>query len=574
MYSILNYNKRHSHLFIPNKENNRQNSDSFLEIGKQSFYNGMEVKGVFTEGKLNGKFQLSFKHNKTTVKGIAKENRLKKGLIEFDTGVRVEGEFQNNGHYDLFKKVKITLKSGFNLICQYNIKGSLLYGILVCPNSEVVSRFKDSKIVYYYDCQRTKGLILEKEYFYEGEIKDNEKSGSGVIYYPIGLIYYRQIASRTEPESMVWKNFCFIGSNQFISNSKLKKGKLVEAKKVYSNGITESIYECQGKTVCSIDFEKLSFEGHIVSESNTVLDEDRSKGCFHYNKVALDIEYFQQDLTFYVCYKNIKYSLEEWFDFFKTAFSTAEQKLESSRRLSSTLKKISSQEEFLLKKSAKEADDQRMLRLANLERIKQRESYIKAKNRKTFLLLELEKKEREINEMKKKRELGSLSELSYFQGTLIKGKKEGHCIEIDNENRYTEACYRDGVDINHKKRISERAKQMRANITNMISSIGKGEEGLDISKTETNSISGSDQEEREEVIIIYSNDWEFKGNLKKDRVLRKNDTGTLTNGKRKTSISVIYSYVADLKCFVFVDDDGNCYDADSGELKKLLCLSQ
>lgn len=614
MFSILSYNELSEDLFIPSHSFDTPKDANFKE-GIQQLPNRVQISGRFTKNKLNGKFTLRFSGNKTMVKGKAKNNSMVEGVIIYNTGVKVDGYFQNNGRFDSFKEVKITFKSGYFLEARFDKEGEILEGKLYNKEKERVNRYRGESMLTYTDTKKTKGILIRNKSFYEGELERGEATGSGTEYYPFGLIYYDLKDSADEKRIANWQNFCFIGTNQFISNSKFVNGVLEQQTKVYSNGIVEKKETNFGITKTFISFEKLGYEGYIEFGKDDVLNDKKTDGSFCFKNIHLDVQFYQKNNKFFICYDKFEHSIESWNDNINMAHGKIENKepvteeqsiitTDSFNEMYSTLKKSNVKESSpklkekpkkttktieSSKREIKTKDPARKISDLTLESKKYQEQMIDANNQVTFLHNQLEKKEEELRKLREEVEKGSINNLNFFQGTIANGQKQGFCYEINDKGEYFEGNYIDNKKESYGKLITT-AYEYTGNFEN---DKPKGK-GRKVFKTTGKELDGEffaanyvgNKLQIGKVIyigdiikdkmngngkLIFVNDWEFEGSFVNDEIVKNGKSGKLTNKNIGKSYEVEYKYIDELEKDVFISAKGSIYGFDfrKGMMKKL-----
>ena len=166
-------------------------------FGVQIFREGSKFKGCFKEDSANGAGEFLY-NNGTKVIGHWKNNKLQKGSIIYESGAKFKGEFQDLEHAkgkisgDCFKKGKFTFTDGKYFDATWSKKGSLIQGYIY-DNLFRCYRLQrdDLPYVIYSQSNKQRGIIINRRWIYEGEIKSGRMAGKGWIYEPFNCSYIR-----------------------------------------------------------------------------------------------------------------------------------------------------------------------------------------------------------------------------------------------------------------------------------------------------------------------------------------------------------------------------------------------
>ena len=184
------------------KKDNKKIEDEFEQnllrngFGVQIFKDGSKFKGMFKNNIVNGKGELLY-NNGTKVVGKWKDNVLTSGTIHYESGTSFKGEFQklndpkNKISGECFKKgiFEFTDKKYFDGV--WNSHGSLIKGFLY-EGKKKCFRVNINKLpLVIHSIHRGMGIIVNKRWIYEGQIKNGRMSGKGWIYEPLNCSYIR-----------------------------------------------------------------------------------------------------------------------------------------------------------------------------------------------------------------------------------------------------------------------------------------------------------------------------------------------------------------------------------------------
>lgn len=590
MLSILKYNSLRSELYTPMKgtiENNVREGK-----GVQFFPNGMSIRGNWKENKIQGEAILKFSDNKTEVRGLVSDEGLISGIIRYDTGVRVEGDFHSNGAHEIFKNVVITFKSRYYFKAEYSLDGKLEKGVLFKSNCLLVGTYNGSKMVVFTDDAKTHGIIIDESIFYEGGIEHNEPAGDGVEYFPLGLVYYKYERTGKELDGSI-TSMCIAGHSQFTCISRFMERKIVYTNKLHVNGVREQFdisYDDSSKFM--ISFEKSLIKGNIRSPTKEFKFPNTSKGVFQYGNLELPVNFSQSRMKFTLIYEGQEYTLDGFFEFINGKTSP-ETNIQGPISPSSNFLEV---QEAMKQKKPGLADaetlNNQLLELKNksknllVENKGHQETIIDLQGQLSYLRKMLSLKDEIIKDLETKIEsnnfLYEIKDLTYFKGTLVNYVKTGHCEEITN-GEYFCGTYdkgkREGDGLLQTENwdyrgsfISGKLNGKGSKVFSNSSKILEGEffDNFFMSKEmKFKSCTYIGDIERDmmngEGTLEFKNGFNFTGKFVNDEIFEGDYTGVLTDGVFKKQYSVTYKYVADLKMKVFESKSGEVFSVNLEE---------
>lgn len=603
MFSILKNNNFDINLFIPLKKQ-KTPTKTREGPGIQSLPNGITIKGTWSNNKLQGESLIKFPNDNSLIKGLIQDNKLIKGTIVYENGGIAIGDFQNNGTHDFFETIEFRFSSGLKFIGKYNKNICITEGVLLDENNFIVKKWDGNKIVHYLDKEGSKGVIISKSRFYEGEIEDGVIVGVGNEYFPYGFYYYKYEINEVDGISRETE-CCFLAMNQYQSFSKFDKGELITRKKIFSNGITEKI-DLKKRKTCIISFEKLNIQGYIETESILENYNIEIKGVFYFKNMKIDIKFQHKDLKFIIIYENnVVFNPKKFVGYLEKAIEQTNSKMKIEKKKTSggvmkydksgEISKSSSFRKFEILKN-NYSDIKKKSRYLVLEIKNLKEQLLDFKNRNNYLQNELDNKievlkeleETKIEETSKIIIVSKKKENGFFKGIIIDGKKNGFCEEYINEE-YFEGYYKDDQKDGEgylKNDIFEYKGEFTENLFH-----GKGKQyffenkkclegnfkkGIFIDKKLN--FSGFsyvgeilDGKMNGKGKLILKDHWIFEGNFKNDEVYEKDYKGLLKNLIDNVSYKVEYKFIPELKLKVFRTEKNKVFffDQKNGVLKNL-----
>ena len=607
MFSILNNNQFDIDLFIPLKKQKIINKIR-EGPGIQSLPNGITIKGNWIKNELEGESIIKFPNDNSLIKGIIKDKKLIKGTIVYENGGIVIGDFQNNGTHDFFETIEFRFSCGMKFIGKYNKNICIIEGVLLDKNNFLIKKWNGNKIVYYIDDSNSKGIIISKSRFYEGEIEDDEIVGIGNEYFPYGFYYYKYEINEKDGISRETE-CCFLAMNQYQSFSKFDKGELITRKKIFSNGITEKI-DLKKRKTCIISFEKLNIQGYIETDSILENYNIEIKGTFYFKNMKLDVKFQHKDLKFIIIYEdNIVFKPEKFVGYLERAIEQTNSKLKSEKiKKKEDYKKYSQDDKKISKTTSSKnfeilknnySDIKKKSRYLVMEIKNLKEQLLDFKNRNSYLQNELDKKveilknfeklEKTENLKKEKKEVKEKKiENGFFKGIIIDGKKNGFCEEYINDE-YFEGYYKDDLK-EGEGYIKNDIFEYKGNfVKNKFHGKGKKyffenkkilEGEFNKGRFFNNKIIFSGFFYEGEILngkmngkgkLVLKDDWIFEGDFKNDEVFEEDFNGLLKNVKENVVYEVEYKFIPELKLKVFRTEKNKTFffDQKNGLVKNL-----
>ena len=553
--------------------------------------NGVQVAGSFKDGKVDGEFELQFPGGGTRIQGTAKGNMLVGGVITFDTGLVVEGQFQNNGTDDVYKDVVVRFKSGVAVRASYEVTGRLVEAALYGLEGELITRYNGSAIVFYLD--KGQGVIISESLLYEGELQGDQMTGTGVEYYPVGLGYYLIESTDQTAGKLRTRAFCYFKDEQYTAEFEYMRDALLSGTRLYGNGLAEQTYSLCGETRSVLSFEKFGYEGVVETGPHKSGINTPRKGTFVYRNTRLDVEYELRKNGLFIGYEGAEYELHAFFARFLKDVNLSLREIKEDADLYVTVKKP-----LRSCRSPKDCDGLR----EQFEGLKEktecllekkegdRAALANAQNLIGVLYAQLEQQSNELRSFKAiESSTATTSQAKFFSGSKVGGLNQGYCVEITQDNHYYEGEYHKGYlqgrgtlkteefeytgefrnNRPHgvgEKRYTGKKKWLKGqffegNYTGTTIAVDKLVYHGDI---RNDCMNGRGR-------LVFTNDWELDGIFQEDEIVKGKEAGRLTNINSGHSFLVEYKYVAELAKNVLVTAGGVVYgiETSTGALKKL-----
>jgi hypothetical protein len=166
-------------------------------FGVQIFRDGSKFKGHFKKNLAHGRGELLYT-NGTKVIGKWRKNKLINASIIYESGATFKGDFQDleNGRGivsgESFKRGRFYFTDGRYFEGLWNKRGALRSGYVYEDQFECFRlRTDDLPFVGMSRTQANMGIIINKRWIYEGQVRGGRMAGKGWIYEPFNCSYIR-----------------------------------------------------------------------------------------------------------------------------------------------------------------------------------------------------------------------------------------------------------------------------------------------------------------------------------------------------------------------------------------------
>lgn len=265
--------------------------------GSQTFENGFEYSGAFSEDQCHGFGTLSLP-DLTTIRGTFVNNRFVSGTITYFNAVSVvcTMKTKQNSSDDFMLRFEILFPSKFSVIGDSKKGGNILKAEIRDQRGEVVASFKGLRVKFPLPSDpshpEAKYIVITRTWVYEGNLSDKppierEKGGStdtvefgneGVQIWTKGLGYLRIVPGKelmSKNLLRIYRNMCvyretvFRKEENFCSATCFPNGMIFITKESFESGVL-LFPKSQGPTLqlgCFLN-DVVSFEGFIFVEGH------------------------------------------------------------------------------------------------------------------------------------------------------------------------------------------------------------------------------------------------------------------------------------------------------------------
>lgn len=259
----------------------------------------MTITGTWVNDVIDGEAVLRFPNTTTQMKALFDRGRLVTGTVTYDTGVRIECEYNSTVLCDVPKTLVFFFACKHYFKCELNDDGKVAKGTLYNESYKQSAVWNGKRLVRHLDKEKSRGIVIGESSFYEGELGNEDFSGFGTEYLTVGLIYYKYERTGKAFNGQIHR-FCFHLDNQFQKTLCYSDGVLTSSNELHSNGVRIAFKRSEGKGHYEVRFVGHDIPGSIVVESAAWNFPDSSKGSYKDASVSLELSFAQQDMSFVV----------------------------------------------------------------------------------------------------------------------------------------------------------------------------------------------------------------------------------------------------------------------------------